>query len=276
MSSSFPYQKLETLLTIDNVSVNRGTVPVLKNCSATIQNITRPDMTAGQIVSLLGPSGIGKTTLFKVLAGLLEPNEGEVRVGLDQRPVRAGDVGVVAQNYPLLDHRTVIGNLIFAGKQSGKSPAEAKKVAQERLEEFGLTEHANKYPIQLSGGQRQRVAIAQQLICSEHYIIMDEPFSGLDVVAKNKVMSLIKEVANKNEENTFILSTHDVSSAVAISDTILLMGRDRDENGNVIPGARIMEVIDLIEQDICWYDDPDARAPAQRLINEIKQKFEIL
>jgi NitT/TauT family transport system ATP-binding protein len=273
MTSSFAYTKNDTLITIDNVSVTLGGNVILKNLSAQIKDIVRPGVTQGQIVALLGPSGCGKTTLFKVLAGLSTPDEGSVTVGHDHKPVEAGKVGVVAQNYPLLNHRTVLGNLVFAAAQSGQRGAQAVAAARAKLEEFDLLEHAAKYPIQLSGGQRQRVAIAQQLICSEHYLIMDEPFSGLDEVAKKKVIDLIKTTADRNEENTFIIVTHDIASAVNVADTIWLMGRDRDLNGVIIPGARIMDTIDLIDRDICWHPSPEATPAGAALIQQIKEVF---
>src|SRR5205807_709075 len=123
--------------------------------------------TQGQVVGLLGPSGMGKTTLFRVLAGLDAPDRGAVLLGEEGRPVERGMVGVVAQNYPLFSHRTVLSNLIVAGRSSGESGSEAGRHARDLLGRFDLAAHAYKYPAQLSGGQRQRVAIAQQFMCSE-------------------------------------------------------------------------------------------------------------
>jgi ABC-type nitrate/sulfonate/bicarbonate transport system ATPase subunit len=140
------------------------------------------------------------------------------------------------------------------------------------LQEFGLLEQADKYPIQLSGGQRQRVAVAQQLICSKHYLVMDEPFSGLDVVSLARVRKMIIDVSNKFEENSFLVTTHDVTSAVSIADTIWLMGRDSDTAGNKIPGARIVDTIDLIERDIAWHAEPEMTPQGVQLIREIKAR----
>src|SRR5438552_19183430 len=103
---------------------------------------------------------MGKTTLFRVLAGLDAPNKRTVLVEKEGVPVRKGMVGVVAQNYPLFGHRTVLGNLMVAGDHSGLPRAKVKEKAKGLLERFGLTPHASKYPSQLSGGQRQRVSIA--------------------------------------------------------------------------------------------------------------------
>src|SRR5213082_863106 len=156
-------------------------------------------------------------------------------------------VGVVAQDYPLFEHRTVRGNLLVAGRAGGQSGAQSAQRADGLLQRFGLEEHGRKYPAQLSGGQRQRVAIAQQFMCSEHFLLMDEPFSGLDLLAQESVIGLIREVAQQDELNTMILVTHDVTAALQVADTIWLLGRDRDASGNIIPGARVQATYDLVE-----------------------------
>ncbi|HEY0153813.1 MAG TPA: ABC transporter ATP-binding protein [Longimicrobium sp.] len=270
------YERRGTLLDIQGIRFERNGAAILRDLSAQIRDVVRPGMSQGQIVGLLGPSGVGKTTLFKILAGLVDPDEGTVRIGEAGIPANPGLVGVVTQNYVLFEHRTVLGNLLIAGKQAGMSSADAKSRAMEYLERFGLTAHAEKYPMQLSGGQRQRVAIAQQLLCSEHYLVMDEPFSGLDVIAQEKVQELLIEVSRRHDENTIILVTHDVSAAVAVCDTIWLMGRDREPGGAIIPGARIVEVIDLIERDLAWHPDIRTRPGFHALVDEIKARFHTL
>lgn len=282
MASSFIYNREETIMSIEDVSVcfdhpvTGEPTPIIKGVNAVVQNITRPDTTQGQIIALLGPSGVGKTTLFRVMSGMLKPTTGHVFVGADLRPVQCGEVGVLAQNYPLLEHRTVWGNLMFAGTQSGKTKAEAKEFAESYLNEFGLLEHKDKYPTQLSGGQRQRVAIAQQLICSTMFIVFDEPFSGLDVVAEEKARNVIMQLATLHEQNTIFVVTHSVTAAVSIADTIWMMGRDRDEEGKAIPGARIMETIDLIEMGVCWHADPLVTTAAAGIIQDIKNRMKTL
>jgi len=268
------YERRGTLLDIQGVRFARGGAAILRDVTVQIRDVVRPGMSQGQIVGLLGPSGVGKTTLFKILAGLVDPDEGTVRIGEAGIPADPGLVGVVTQNYILFEHRTVLGNLLIAGKQAGSADAKAR--AMEYLERFGLAAHAEKFPMQLSGGQRQRVAIAQQLLCSEHYLVMDEPFSGLDVIAQEKVQELLIEVSRRHEENTIILVTHDVSAAVAVCDTIWLMGRDREPNGAIIPGARIVEVIDLIERDLAWHPDIRTRPGFHALVDEIKARFHTL
>src|SRR5256884_4871141 len=109
------------------------------------------------------------------------------------------------------------------------------------LRRLDMVDQAQLYPAQISGGQRQRIAIAQQLLCSDHFLLMDEPFSGLDVIMEAKVCELINEIACLDELNTIIVVTHDVTAAASVADHIWLMGRDRDERGTIIPAARIHE-----------------------------------
>ncbi len=276
MSTSLPYERKGVLLDLQGIEVHRGGVPVLRDLNAQVHDLVRPGMQQGQVVGLLGPSGVGKTTLFHVLAGLLRPDRGTIRVGEKAVPAAPGLVGVVAQNYVLFEHRSVLGNLVIAARQAGMDGRKAREASMKYLERFGLAAHAEKFPLQLSGGQRQRVAIAQQLLCSELYLVMDEPFSGLDVIQQENVQKLILEVSRTHEHNTIIVVTHDVSAAVAVSDTIWLMGRDRDAAGSVIPGARIVETIDLIERDLAWQPDIRSRPGYIELVNEIKARFHTL
>src|SRR5262249_5311346 len=145
------------------------------------------------------------------------PDSGSVLIGEKLVPVQRGMVGVVAQNYPLFEHRTVAGNLELAARSAGLSRKDASEKAASYLKQFNLENHADSYPCQLSGGQRQRVAIAQQFLCSERLVLMDEPFSGLDLIAVDKVSRLICEVANSDELNTVIIVTHDVAAAVTVA-----------------------------------------------------------
>lgn len=262
---SMAYEMRETLLKIDNVSHSYNGRPILKEVNAEIKNVHIPGREQGQIVGLLGPSGVGKTTLFRILAGLMPPSSGQVLLGDPPLPVRRGTVGVVAQDYPLFAHRTVLSNLQIATNDTGK--------AESLLERFGLAEHAKKYPIQLSGGQRQRVAIAQQLLCSEFLVLMDEPFSGLDPVAVNKVIQLLGEAAAVDEHKTFVLVTHDIAAAMETCDTLWLLGRDREASGKPIPGARIQKTFDLMECGLAWRDGITSDPEYLRILNEIRAIF---
>lgn len=273
-SPAYPLNsRQETLVRVKDVSFGYGTVPILRGVCAEVKNV----IGHGQVVGFLGPSGIGKTTLVKIMAGVLKAAAGSVTIQLNDKevPVQPGMMGLVWQHYPLLSHRTVFSNLIIVG--SSKLTNDQKKAkASELLELFGLTDKAGAYPSQLSGGQRQRVAIAQQLMRDTPYIIMDEPFSGLDPVAKKRVIEMIRAVADRHEHNTFIIITHDVRAAMKSADMLWEMGRDRNPDNTLIPGARIVEEIDLIALDLAYHEDLGSTPAFVELDLALEKRFETL
>lgn len=263
----------KTILKAENVSLTLGKNPILRDLNIEIRDIYRPGFVTGQIVGLLGPSGIGKTRLFRILSGIDQPDSGRVLVGEEGVPVQRGMVGVVAQNYPLMEHRTIWGNLVLGAKNTGCGRVVAEQRARDFLKRFDLEDRADLYPSQLSGGQRQRVAIAQQFLCSEHILLMDEPFSGLDLVAVEKVSRMIAEVANSDELNTIIVVTHDIDAACAVADTIWLLGRDRDDHGHMIPGAKVKATYNLIERGLMWREGLMESKEFADLVREIRAIF---
>jgi NitT/TauT family transport system ATP-binding protein len=263
------------LLRVDNVSQKLGGNQILEKVSFAVHDRVRPGAVTGQVVGLLGPSGVGKTRLLRIISGLDQPDTGQV-LGPDGKPLPVGTVGVVFQNYLLLRHRSVLGNLLIAGAAGRLAGEEAKKRSAELLQRFGLLERSKFYPAQLSGGQRQRVAVAQQLVAQKRLLIMDEPFSGLDPHALDNVIKLLYEVAHQHEHNTIIVITHDIRAAMMLCDTLLLLGRDRDAEGKVISGAHIQEEIDLAERGLAWREDVELDPKFVDLEREIKAKFEKL
>jgi polar amino acid transport system ATP-binding protein/sulfate transport system ATP-binding protein len=267
------YSLGNTLLKIENVSLEYDGVPVLKNVSAEVRDILVPGKVKGQVVGILGPSGCGKTSLFYIIAGLHKPTSGRVTVNGFDRPVLAGEVGVVAQSYPLFEHRTVLGNLMLGAMQKERDSKVAREKVMALLKEFELDDKFNLYPVQLSGGQRQRCAIIQQILCSEHFLLMDEPFSGLDLLMIERTCELISKVADMDELNTIVVVTHDVTAACSVADHLWLMGRDRDGNGAMLPGSRIVKEYDLIERDLCWHPGIITTAKFTDFVREVKEEF---
>ncbi len=270
-----PYELKGTLITITDVGLKFGDKVVLAGVTAEVKDIVRPDCITGQIVGILGPSGIGKTQLSRILAGLQDPTTGSVTVGPKAAPIAAGMIGYVPQNYPLLRHRTVLGNLVLAARRAGDDAKTAREKAFDYLKRFDLSDHWESFPAELSGGQRQRIAIAQQLLCSEHYLVLDEPTTGLDPIMKDRVCEFIKQVASIAEENTIFLVSHDIPAVCSVADHLWLLGRKRDEAGQPL-GASIQFEYDLIERDIAWAPRPQATPGFPDLIRDIRAKFETL
>jgi ABC-type nitrate/sulfonate/bicarbonate transport system ATPase subunit len=237
----------EIVVGVRDVAAYAGDTCVLDGVTFDIVDRIREGCTTGQVVSLLGPSGVGKTTLLRILAGLTKPARGEIDA--------PSSIGIVFQDYPLFSHRTVRENIELAGRLGGLDRARAHRRAEELLARIGLEERADFWPGQLSGGQRQRAAIAQQLVIPRRLLLLDEPFSGLDPAALADVGELVTEVANEHELNTVLLVTHDVHAALAVSDTVLLIARD---SGSV--GARVRDIYDLVDLGLAWGSDPHGLA----------------
>ncbi len=265
----------DVLLEVRDVSQRLGNHQVLDKLSFEVCDRVRPGVVTGQLVALLGPSGVGKTRLLRLIAGLDRPDAGVV-LGAKSQPIAPGTVGVVFQNYILLRHRTVMSNLIIAGVASGMARGAARDRASHLLERFGLADRSDYYPAQISGGQRQRVAIAQQLVCNKPLLLMDEPFSGLDPAALEDVIKLIVEVAHMDELNTVIIVTHDIRAAMLVSDTLLMLGRDRTPDGNPIPGAHIQHTYNMVERGMAWRTDLELDPKCPPLEREIKDRFRTL
>jgi NitT/TauT family transport system ATP-binding protein len=273
--TDYSYAVAETLVAVRNLSVTYD-APVLRDVNFELKNLVRPGHTQGQIDALLAPSGMGKTQLFRCISGLKKPDAGMVYLTEQQCEVEAGMVGVVAQDYPLFWHLTVFENVRMAAAAKLKDAKQASDVALKLLERFNLHGILKSYPHQISGGQRQRVAILQQMVCSGHLLLMDEPFSGLDPNVKLTVQQMIQEVAAADELNSIIVTTHDIESAVSIADTIVLLGRDRDSAGNLIPGARVQEQINLIDRGLAWRPDIEHLPAFRQTVLEIKERFKTL
>lgn len=262
------------VLTLRNISKEFGGEVILRDISLEVLDVIRPGISQGQVVGFYGRSGIGKSVLCRIIAGLLAPSTGTVLVANPQRPVNPGDVGFVQQRYPLFHHRTLLDNLLVAASRK-HAPAEAKTRADDLLTRFDLAPHRRKYPAQLSGGQRQRAAIAQQLLCSEHLIILDEPFSGLDIAMIDEVKKIIQEVTTLDELNTVVIVSHDLATTTALSDTLWLLAPEQDAAGQRLPGATISQKhqYNLAEMGLAWQPGIQARPEFVQLIEHLKDEI---
>jgi len=257
--------KTDTLLKAENINLSYDDTIILRNINFCIKDIVRPGIKQGQVVSLIGRSGIGKTQLFRILAGLQKPTSGTIQLR-NKEMVKAGDMGVIFQNYYLFGWRTVYHSLLMAAKQNKALQGNEKAIIEDYADQFNLKDELKKYPQQLSGGQRQRASIIQQLLKGSDFLLLDEPFSGLDVCVLDKVTDLLLQVSLSDEFKTLIIVSHDISTSVAISDTVLIMGNEAGK-----PGATIKKEIDLIERDLAWHEDIKHEPAFIETVEEIKQ-----
>jgi len=258
------HTKAEVLLQAENISLCYQGQCILHDLNFTIRDIIRLGIKQGQVVSLIGRSGIGKTQLLKILAGLQKPTGGSITL-LQRQGVRAGDMGVVFQNYYLFQWRKVRESLQMSARQNATLRGKEREAVEQYAADFDLSAHLDKYPGQLSGGQRQRASIIQQLLKGSDFLLLDEPFSGLDVCVLDKVVDLLLKVSLSDELKTLIIVSHDLATSVAISDTVFVLGT---RPGN--EGATICRQIDLIERDLAWQPDIRSRRDFQETLEEIK------
>lgn len=177
----------------------------------------------GEVLSIVGPSGIGKTTLIKILAGLESADQGEVLLNEEKLAIdgsqSGGKVGLIFQDFNLFPNYTVLQNIMLAPINVLKtSKTDAKKSAQELLDTLGMSDKGNLYPFQLSGGQKQRVAIARALAMQPQILAYDEPTSGLDEVSTKQVAEVVNTL--KIQGVTQLIITHDQYFAELVSDRV--------------------------------------------------------
>ena len=181
----------------------------------------------GELVSLLGPSGCGKTTTLRVIAGLIEPNDGTFVVDerdLTKVPVHKRNFGMVFQSYALFPHLTIKENVAFGLKLRKENKTVIEEKVMEILEVTGLGDFAERYPKQLSGGQRQRVALARALVIEPKLLLLDEPLSNLDAKLRVTMRMEIKRIQRALGITT-VFVTHDQEECFSISDKVAVMNK---------------------------------------------------
>ena len=266
------YRAEETILYVDKVSVGYEGKVILKDVSIVEKNIVRDGHdSTGQTIAVLGRSGRGKSTLFKALTGLVKPMSGQILISDmktdekdDAKVLSEGDVGFVDQKYTLFRHKTVYQICQYALRKSKATKQEKDAMITEFLTEWGLLEHKDKYSCELSGGQRQRTAIIEQMLSSKHFMILDEPFSGLDVGNIEKVKTSFQKILDADEYNTIIFSTHDIRLAAELADSIYIIGKPEEASEY----STVLKHYDLKKMGLAWTPYGDGH---RKLVADIKE-----
>lgn len=175
----------------------------------------------GEFIALVGPSGCGKTTLLSMIAGLLAPTSGTVKID-GKKVVADGSVGYMLQRDNLFEWRTIENNVLLGLSVQKKLNEESRRYASDMLDKYGLGEFKNAFPTQLSGGMRQRAALIRTLAFKPRLLLLDEPFSAVDFQTRMTVCDDVHSII-KRENKTAVLVTHDISEAVSMADRIVVL-----------------------------------------------------
>lgn len=235
-------------IVIDNVTKKfiskekREEIIALENINLTIED--------GKFVCFVGPSGCGKTTLLRMIEGFENPTTGKILSDGEEIVKPSHERGFIFQDYSLFPWLNVMDNVLFGLKIAGKPDEENRERARKYLKAVGLEEFETKFPHELSGGMKQRVAIIRSIINDSTILLMDEPYSALDVQTKHKLEEQL--VDNWKQKNrTIIFVTHDVEEAVLLADEIVVFskrpGKIKKVFKNPLPRPRIRSANDFQE-----------------------------
>lgn len=202
------------VLKVEGVSKTFDSEKIIENISVELHE--------GELVSLLGVSGGGKTTLFNIIAGLSLPDEGSVWIEDEEITGKPGNVSYMLQKDLLLPYRTILDNVALPLMIRGMKKKEAREKAAPYFAEFGLAGTEKKYPAQLSGGMKQRAALLRTYLFSQKVALLDEPFSALDMLTKQAMHEWYLDVMEKIKLSTLFI-THDIDEAIVLSDRIYLL-----------------------------------------------------
>ena len=209
---------MKNILDIKNLSYSFGNNPILKDINIHVNE--------NEMVAIVGSSGVGKSTLFNLIAGLLKKQVGEITINGSEDYI--GKVAYMLQKDLLFEHKTIIDNVILPLIIAKVNKKEALEEGNKILKQFNLDKYANKYPQQLSGGMRQRVALIRTYMFKRNIFLLDEAFSALDAITKKELHKWYLDL--KKEFNlTTLLITHDIEEAVFLSDRIYILGNKPGE-----------------------------------------------
>ena len=209
---------MKNILEVKNLSYSFGNNPILKDINIHVNE--------NEMVAIVGSSGVGKSTLFNLIAGVLKKQTGEIIINSSDDYI--GKVAYMLQKDLLFEHKTIIDNVILPLIIAKVDKKEALEEGNKILKQFNLDKYANKYPQQLSGGMRQRVALIRTYMFKKNIFLLDEAFSALDAITKKELHRWYLNL--KKEFNlTTLLITHDIEEAVFLSDRIYILGNKPGE-----------------------------------------------
>ena len=209
---------MKNILDIKNLSYSFGNNPILKDINIHVNE--------NEMVAIVGSSGVGKSTLFNLIAGVLKKQAGKITINGSEDYI--GKVAYMLQKDLLFEHKTIIDNVILPLIIAKIDKKEALEEGNKILKQFNLDKYANKYPQQLSGGMRQRVALIRTYMFKRNIFLLDEAFSALDAITKKELHKWYLDL--KKEFNlTTLLITHDIEEAVFLSDRIYILGNKPGE-----------------------------------------------
>ncbi|BEO94608.1 ATP-binding cassette domain-containing protein [Fusobacterium vincentii] len=209
---------MKNILEVKNLSYSFGNNPILKDINIHVNE--------NEMVAIVGSSGVGKSTLFNLIAGVLKKQTGEIAINGSDDYI--GKVAYMLQKDLLFEHKTIINNVILPLIIAKVDKKEALEEGNKILKQFNLDKYANKYPQQLSGGMRQRVALIRTYMFKRKIFLLDEAFSALDAITKKELHKWYLDL--KKEFNlTTLLITHDIEEAIFLSDRIYILGNKPGE-----------------------------------------------
>lgn len=231
-------------LEVKNISKSFGDSKILEDIDIYLER--------GELVCLLGTSGGGKTTLFNIISGLMEPDKGSVYLDGEDITLKPGKISYMLQKDMMLPYKTVLDNVALPlmirkdghGRLGRKK--RARKEAMKYFDEFGIAGYEKKYPSQMSGGMRQRAALLRTYLFSQEVALLDEPFSALDTITKSAMHQWFMSVMEQIKMSTLFI-THDIDEAILLSDRIYILagrpGKIVDEVKIELPKPRNREII---------------------------------
>ena len=209
---------MKNILEVKNLSYSFGNNPILKDINIYVNE--------NEMVTIVGSSGVGKSTLFNLIAGVLKKQTGEITINGSKNYI--GEVAYMLQKDLLFEHKTIINNVILPLIIAKVNKKEALEEGNKILKQFNLDKYANEYPQQLSGGMRQRVALIRTYMFKKNIFLLDEAFSALDAITKKELHKWYLDL--KKEFNlTTLLITHDIEEALFLSDRIYILGNKPGE-----------------------------------------------